>query len=36
VTDFGLRHRLIEAGLQTVRGRYTWDRIIPQYRQVLG
>jgi phosphatidylinositol alpha-mannosyltransferase len=36
VTDFGLRRRLIDAGLQTVRERYTWDKIIPQYRQALG
>jgi glycosyltransferase involved in cell wall biosynthesis len=36
VTDYGLRQRLIEAGLQTVRDRYTWDKIIPQYRQALS
>jgi glycosyltransferase involved in cell wall biosynthesis len=36
VTEPGLRRRLIDAGLETVRARYTWDKIIPQYRQVLG
>jgi hypothetical protein len=36
VTDYGLRQRLIEAGLQTVRDRCTWDKIIPQYRQALS
>jgi glycosyltransferase involved in cell wall biosynthesis len=36
VTDPGLRRRLIEAGLESVRERYTWDKIIPQYRSVLA
>jgi glycosyltransferase involved in cell wall biosynthesis len=33
--DAALRERLIENGLKTVRERFTWDVVLPQYRQVL-
>jgi glycosyltransferase involved in cell wall biosynthesis len=36
IDDHALRLRLIENGLRTVQERYTWDRILPQYRCVLG
>jgi glycosyltransferase involved in cell wall biosynthesis len=31
-----LRARLIEGGLRTVRERFAWDVVLPQYRQLLG
>ena len=31
-----LRNRLIEGGLRTVREKFTWDVVLPQYRQLLG
>jgi glycosyltransferase involved in cell wall biosynthesis len=34
--DVGLRERLIENGLRTVRERFTWERVLPEYRRVLG
>ena len=34
--DVALRHRLIENGLHTVRERFTWDVVLPQYRRLLG
>lgn len=36
ISDAGLRARLIEAGFRTVRERYTWDRVLPQYRAALA
>jgi glycosyltransferase involved in cell wall biosynthesis len=36
VGDSDLRQRLIAEGLRTVRERYTWDRVIPQYQAALG
>ena len=33
--DPALRRRLTINGLKTVADRYTWDRILPQYRQLL-
>ena len=30
-----LRHDLIEGGLQAVRGRFSWESVLPQYRQLL-
>jgi glycosyltransferase involved in cell wall biosynthesis len=36
IGDRGLRDRLIEGGLHTVRERYTWDVVLPQYRALLG
>jgi glycosyltransferase involved in cell wall biosynthesis len=35
ISDAGLRARLIENGLRTVRERYTWDRVLPAYRSAL-
>jgi glycosyltransferase involved in cell wall biosynthesis len=34
--DVALRNRLIEGGLRTVRERFTWDVVLPQYRELLG
>lgn len=34
--DAMLRNRLIENGLKTVRGRFTWEVILPQYQRLLG
>lgn len=34
--DGALRSRLIEDGLATVQSRFSWSRILPQYREVLG
>jgi hypothetical protein len=31
-----LRNRLIEGGLRTVREKFSWDVVLPQYRQLLG
>jgi glycosyltransferase involved in cell wall biosynthesis len=36
IDDAGLRQRLIEEGFRVVRARYTWDRVLPQYRAALG
>ena len=36
ISDPQLRARLIEGGIRTVRERYTWDRVLPQYRIALG
>jgi glycosyltransferase involved in cell wall biosynthesis len=33
--DPTLRQRLIDNGLRTVRERYTWDVVLPQYRKLL-
>jgi glycosyltransferase involved in cell wall biosynthesis len=34
--DPALRKRIIEGGLRTVREKYTWDVVLPQYRKLLG
>jgi glycosyltransferase involved in cell wall biosynthesis len=34
--DPELRNRLIQGGLRTVREKFTWDVVLPQYRQLLG
>jgi glycosyltransferase involved in cell wall biosynthesis len=34
--DPALRQRLIENGLRTVRERFTWHVVLPQYRQLLN
>jgi glycosyltransferase involved in cell wall biosynthesis len=34
-TDVSLRQRIIENGLSTVREKFTWDVVLPQYRQLL-
>jgi glycosyltransferase involved in cell wall biosynthesis len=34
--DVVLRQRIIENGLRTVREKFTWDVILPQYRALLG
>jgi glycosyltransferase involved in cell wall biosynthesis len=34
--DSILRNRLIEGGLRTVREKFTWDVVLPQYRELLG
>jgi glycosyltransferase involved in cell wall biosynthesis len=31
-----LRNRLIENGIKTVREKFTWDVVLPQYRELLG
>lgn len=31
-----LRERLIENGVRTVRERFTWEAVLPRYREVLG
>jgi glycosyltransferase involved in cell wall biosynthesis len=36
IDDAELRQRLIEEGLRTVRERYAWTRILPQYRAALN
>jgi glycosyltransferase involved in cell wall biosynthesis len=36
IDDAALRQRLVDEGLRTVREQYTWERVIPQYRAVLG
>ena len=33
--DVALRNRLIDGGLRTVRERFTWDVVLPQYRELL-
>src|SRR5207248_1908054 len=33
--DAGLRDRLIHNGLRTVRERFNWDVVLPQYRKLL-
>jgi len=33
--DVALRNRLIEGGLRTVRERFNWDVVLPQYRALL-
>jgi glycosyltransferase involved in cell wall biosynthesis len=33
--DPALRNRLIEGGLRTVREKFSWDVVLPQYRQLL-
>jgi glycosyltransferase involved in cell wall biosynthesis len=33
--DVALRNRLIEGGLRTVRERFRWDVVLPQYRELL-
>ncbi len=35
VKDLPLRRKLIEAGLQEVRQRFSWDQVLPLYRQLL-
>ena len=32
----GLRERLIENGVRTVREQFTWEAVLPRYREVLG
>ena len=34
--DVALRSRLIEGGLRTVREKFTWEVVLPQYRDLLG
>jgi glycosyltransferase involved in cell wall biosynthesis len=34
--DIPLRQKLIENGLRTVREKFTWDVVLPQYRKLLG
>jgi glycosyltransferase involved in cell wall biosynthesis len=34
--DVELREKLIENGLRTVRGRFSWEVVLPQYRALLG
>ena len=34
--DASYRQRLIENGLRTVRERFTWEVVLPQYRRLLG
>jgi glycosyltransferase involved in cell wall biosynthesis len=34
--DPALRNHLIEGGLRTVREKFTWHVVLPQYRQLLG
>jgi glycosyltransferase involved in cell wall biosynthesis len=36
IEDRNLRDRLVAAGLKTVREKYTWEIVLPQYRRVLG
>ena len=36
IADPLLRNRLIEAGLADVRERFTWDMVLPRYRELLG
>jgi len=36
VGDAALRARLIENGLRTVRERYTWEVVLPRYRELLS
>jgi glycosyltransferase involved in cell wall biosynthesis len=35
-SDAALRHQLIENGLRTVRERYSWEVVLPQYRKLLS
>ena len=35
INDAALRDRLVENGLRTVREKYTWDVILPRYRELL-
>ena len=34
--DVALRNKLIEGGLRTVREKFTWEVVLPQYRELLG
>jgi glycosyltransferase involved in cell wall biosynthesis len=34
--DVALRDRLIDGGLRTVREKFTWEVVLPQYRALLG
>ena len=34
--EVDLRNRLIEGGLRTVRERFTWDVVLPRYRELLS
>lgn len=34
--DVALRNRLIEGGLRTVLEKFTWEVVLPQYREMLG
>jgi len=34
--EAGLRERLIENGVRTVLERFTWEAVLPRYREVLG
>jgi glycosyltransferase involved in cell wall biosynthesis len=36
VEDRGLRGRLVSGAMEDVRGRFTWDAVVPQYRKLLG
>jgi len=36
IADPLLRNRLIEAGAADVRQRFTWDMVLPKYRELLG
>src|SRR3954469_11411013 len=36
MTDSQLRHRLIEAASRDVRERFTWDVVLPKYRELLA
>jgi glycosyltransferase involved in cell wall biosynthesis len=36
IADPLLRNRLIEAGAAEVRERFTWDVVLPKYRELLG
>jgi glycosyltransferase involved in cell wall biosynthesis len=36
IADPSLRNRLIEAGAADVRERFTWDVVLPKYRELLG
>jgi len=35
-SDAALRDRLIAGGLKTVHDKFSWDRVLPQYRALLG
>jgi glycosyltransferase involved in cell wall biosynthesis len=36
LTDRALRSRLTGEALRDVEARYTWDRVLPLYRRLLG
>ena len=36
LSDANLRHNLIENGLKTVREKFSWDVVLPRYRELLG